>query len=259
MRNGTCVILACLTVGCMAAAQPATQPAALTATSGIDQILDALDARGHNLQDFTAVVRLSDTDNSTGDSAATDGKVLFQRKGDGDARIRVAFNKKERGDQIFDVDHQYTLDDGWLVERDYQAKKEIRNQVLKPGQKMDLLKLGEGPFPLPIGQKKEDVKNLFDVGKIEPAKDDPTDTVHVRLTPRPQTQYARKFKTVDLWVDLASAMPRRIQTLDANETTIKTTDLSEVKINVGLADADFAQPALPNSGWDQIVQPYEQQ
>ena len=29
--------------------------------------------------------------------------------------------------------------------------------MLKPGEKLNLLKLGEGPFPLPIGQKKEDV------------------------------------------------------------------------------------------------------
>jgi outer membrane lipoprotein-sorting protein len=253
------VILMFLT-GCIATADPATtQSTALSSSSTVDQILDALDARGQNFNDFTATVKLTDTDNSTGDSTNNDGTVLFQRKPGGDARIRVTFTKKERGDKIFDANHEYTLDNGWLVERDYQAKKEIRRQVLKPGEKVDPLKLGEGPFPLPIGQKKEDVKNIFDVTKIPPANDDPPNTVHLQLTPKPGTTYARDFKTIDVWVGTADAMPVRIQTLDLNETTIKTTDLSQVKINVGLTDKDFAEPTLPDSGWDQVTENYGEQ
>ena len=35
----------------------------------------------------------------------------------------------------------------------------------RPGEKVNLLKLGEGPFPLPIGQPKEDVHREFIVTK----------------------------------------------------------------------------------------------
>jgi outer membrane lipoprotein-sorting protein len=259
MKFCSVAILMVLLISCAAAAPATTQSTDLSNSSSVDEILDVMQARGQNLSDFSATVKLTDTDNSTGDSSANDGKVLFQRKPDGDARIRVAFDKSERGDKIFDVDHQYTLDDGWLVERDYQAKKEIRRQVLRPGEKLDPLKLGEGPFPLPIGQKKEDVEKIFDVSKVDPAKDDPQGAVHLLLTPKTGTNYAKDFKSIDIWVRSSDGMPVRIQTLDLNETTIKVTDLSDVKINVGLSDSDFSQPTLPATGWDQITEPYGDQ
>ncbi|MDP9173428.1 MAG: outer membrane lipoprotein carrier protein LolA [Planctomycetota bacterium] len=238
---------------------PATQPIAIKNSSSIDDILDALDARGKNLQDFSADVKLSNTDAASGDVTSSSGKVIFQHLPDGNARLRVSFDKKQVGNKIFPENHDYTLDGAWLVERDYQAKKEVRRQVLKPGQKLDLLKLGEGPFPLPIGQSKEDVKKLFEVKKVDAAKDDPAGTVHLLLTPKPDTAYAHKFKTIDIWVALDGAMPARIETLDANGTVDKVTDLSNVKINAGLGDKDFTQAPLPSDGWEQINEPYGEQ
>jgi hypothetical protein len=157
---------------CALADPPATRPQQLTSASTLDEVLDALDARGKNLRDFSASVRLSSVDNSIGSATAQTGKVFYQRNPGGDARIRVTFDKFDDGNKVMPQNHQYTLDAGWLVERNYDKKQEIRRQVLKPGEKMDPLKLGEGPFPLPIGQKKEDVKKLFDVARITPAQDD---------------------------------------------------------------------------------------
>jgi outer membrane lipoprotein-sorting protein len=234
---------------------PATQPQ-LTADSTLDDVLDALDARGKNLQDFSAAVKLSSVDNSIGSSTAETGKVLYRRKPDGDARIRVAFNIFDDGSKIMPQDHQYTLDGGWLVERNYDKKQEIRRQVFKPGQKMDPLKLGEGPFPLPIGQNKQDVKNLFVAAKIAPAPDDPAGTLHVQLTPKPGTSLARKFQSIDVWVDTATAMPRRIQTQENGSPITKVTDLSDVRINAGLQDKDFAEPDLP-AGWETTSESYD--
>jgi hypothetical protein len=245
--------LLCATV----ASGQSTQPVVLSPKSSVDQILDALDARGENLRDFSARVRLTDTDDSSGDCTVNTGTVVLQRKGPGDARIRVAFNQRQLGDKTFPADHQYTLDNGILDDRDYLKKHENRTQVLKPGQKLDLFKLGEGPFPLPLGQKGEDVLKLFDVAKIDSAKDDPAGAVHVRLTPKEGSQYASRFKTIDVWVDTATAMPRRIQTDDINQTTTRTTDLSDVKINAGASDKDFAQPPVPPD-WDVVEGPYAQ-
>jgi outer membrane lipoprotein-sorting protein len=234
-----------------------TQPTGLSAQSTVDEVLDALDSRGRSLQDFSATVRLTDSDNTTGDSTINIGTVILQRKGQDDARIRVAFTQKQLGNKIFKVDHQYTLDNGLLVERDYQSKHQTSQQILKSGQKLDLFKLGDGPFPLPLGQKKEDVLQLFQVQKIDPAKDDPPSTVHLQLTPKPGTQFAKQFKSIDIWIDMASNMPRRIQTVDVNEVTTRTTDLTNVKINSGATDKDFANPSLPD-GWDVVEGPYGQ-
>jgi outer membrane lipoprotein-sorting protein len=110
---------------------------------------------------------------------------------------------------------------------------------------------------LPLGQKKEDVLKLFDVAKVDPANSDPPGTVHIRLTPKEGTQFANQFKTIDIWVDIASEMPRRIQTEDINQTTTRTTDLSDVKINAGASDKDFAQPPV-GAEWDVVEGPMGQ-
>jgi hypothetical protein len=122
----------------------------------LDAILDALDARGKDLKDFSADVALHTVDNRTGEDSAQIGKVVYDATG-GNSRIRVSFDKKETesGDGKRMTQKQrldYLLENGWLTDRDYQKKLEVRRQVLRPGQQMNLLKLGEGPFPLPIGQ-----------------------------------------------------------------------------------------------------------
>jgi len=234
-----------------------TQPSGLSAQSTVNEVLDALDVRGKSIQDFSAAVKLAETDNSVGSSTSNTGTILLQRKTPDDARIRVVFTKFQDENLITKINHQYTLDNGVLVDRDYDKKHETRTQVLKPGEKLDLFKLGVGPFPLPLGQKKEDVLRLFDVAKIPPAKDDPPGTVHLQLTPKAHTSFAKDFLNIDVWVECATSMPRRIQTVDINNTSTRTTDLTNVKINTGVSDKDFQEPSLP-SGWDVVEGPMNQ-
>lgn len=229
---------------------PTTQPR-LSAESNVDQILNALDVRGKTLSDFVADVSLTREDTVGGSSTVLKGKVSFQRKGPEDGRILVVFLQKISNDQIIPEDHRYLLDNGWFTERDAEVQKEIRRQVLKPGEKFDPLKLGEGLFPLPIGQDPAEVHRIFEVTKVPPAKDDPPNTVHVQLTPKAGTQYARDFSTIDVWISLANDMPIRIQTVDVNQTTMQTADLSNIRINAGLKASDFELPPLP-SGWQSV-------
>jgi outer membrane lipoprotein-sorting protein len=250
-------ILIATALAAFAPAAPATQPAAITPNSSVNDILDALDARGKDLSNFTAKVVLTDSDNSTGDATSNIGSVVLQRKGPDDARIEIVFTRQQRGDKLFTVDHRYYLDNGLLDDRDYSRKHETRTQILKHGQKLDLFKLGEGPFPLPLGQKRDDVLKLFDVQKIAPAADDPPGSVHIRLTPKAGTQFAKQFATIDFWIDTANDMPRRIQTIDVNQTTTRTTDLTDVKINGDIGDRNF-QPAPMPPDSDVVEGPYAQ-
>jgi len=231
-----------------------TQPV-LNADSSIDQILDALDRSGNQLQDFVADVALTQADARSGDSSSSAGKIWFQRSAPGEARIRVSFDTETVGNRQMDKKVDYLLDNGWLWERDYRRKTEIKRQVLQPGQKMNLLKLGEGPFPLPIGQDKDEVHRQFDVQKIVPREGDPADTIHVSLTPKEGTQLARKFNSIDVWVDPATQMPRRIEAVDANETTVRTTDLTNLHMNHGLPADAFTLPPIDNS-WNRHEEPF---
>src|SRR5436305_2103590 len=156
--------------------------------SSREQILDALNARGQGLKDFTSDVSLAETDALNGETTTLVGKVWYQAKGEGDARMRIVFDKKLFGEKVqAGAKVEYMLDKGWLNDRDYKRKVEIQRQVLKPGQKLNLLQLGEGPFPLPIGQPREEVLKMFDVKKVDAKQRDPADTVHLELAPKANT------------------------------------------------------------------------
>ena len=240
-----------------AAAQPAAAPAAaapaaageLAADATVDQILDALHVRGQNLNSFDAKVTLTESDVSTALGSTRSGIARYQKKPDASERMRVVFDQKIEGKRVFNEKIEYMLDGQWLIDRDHNKRIEVRRQVLKPGEKTNLLKLGEGPFPLPIGQKKEDVKKLFNVTKAKPAKNDPPGTLHLRLKPVAGSQFARKFSEIDVWVDAKTHMPRKIETLDPKQTTTRGTDLSDFRPNAPLADADFKLEPVPADKW----------
>jgi outer membrane lipoprotein-sorting protein len=228
----------------------------IAADATVDQVLDALKSRGDTLKGFSADVNLTETDQATGDATGHSGKLVFQQLNKDDGRIRVTFTQRSEGDKIFDENHQYTLTDGWLTDRDYKKNNEVRRQVVRPGEKIDLLKLGEGPFPLPIGQDKEQVHQQFDVSLVAGAKDDPPQSVHVLLKPKPGTDLARKYAQIDVFVDRPTGMPTRIITQDVSGERVQTTLLTNLKLDTQLSDADFALPDV--QGWDQTVEPYRQ-
>jgi outer membrane lipoprotein-sorting protein len=226
--------------------------------SSVDDVLDALDARGRNLREFVADVSLAEVDEATQLESVRTGHVWYQKQ-NGNDRIRVTFNQKLEGRFAKDDKVEYLLSGGWLWDRNYARSVEVKRQVLKPGEKVNLLKLGEGPFPLPIGQAKEEVHKEFEVTKAEPGADAPKGTVHVTLKPREGTRLATKFKSIEVWVDPKTNMPVRIEALDVNETTRRTTDLTNIKVNPDppLGERDFALPQIDENKWEKHTEPYE--
>ena len=232
--------------------------AAISPDSPVDDILDALDRRGDELKDFTANVSLTDTDTAVGNETKMSGKMWMQRIGADDARLRVNFDRRQANEEQPRADRQeFMLAGGMLTERMYTDRKEIRRQVLQPGQKMNLLKLGEGPFPLPLGQDKADVHKMFDVKKFPRADDDPAGTIHVQLVPKKGSQFEDRFATIDFWVDPQSRMPVRIVTQDPNGTTERTTELKDVKVNANLTEKDFQLEPIDEKKWTIRSQAYE--
>jgi hypothetical protein len=238
----------------------ADEAAVLTVDSKLDTVLDALNSRGQDLKDFSADVVLHTADNRTGEDTAQIGAVIFQNRNNGDSRIKVSFDRKEvdngNGPKISQKQRlDYVLEGGWLTDRDYQKKLEVRRQVLEPGQKMNLLKLGEGPFPLPIGQDKTEVKKQFEASKVETTKDDPKDTVHVKLVPKPGSQFEKRFQQIDVFVDTKTNMPARIDTVEKAGTT-RSTELKNIRLNTGVKDDAFTLPNIQNDGWNRREEPF---
>ena len=260
MRNALIVIFAVAIVG---AAVAQTQPTSAPATDPqIDQVLDELHARGGTLKEFAADITQADTDTIMGNITTKTGKVWYQVKPDGSVRLRILFDKKQVGSKpAHDERREYLLDNGWLIDRDYPDKIETNRQVSQPGEKVNLFQLGKGPLPLPIGQDKKDVHDQFDVTLLPPAQGDPSDTVHLQLKPKPGTDLARKFTTLDFWINRKLAMPIRIETLDAKQSMDQVIDLQNLNVNPapGLKDADFTPPSIDKeSGWNRHDEPFQQ-
>lgn len=256
------VLTVLLSTGCAAVAQttlPSPAPGTATAPSDVstDTVLDWLNAVGRDLKDFTADVRLLTIDNDLGNTIGRTGQVFYRAAPGGrDAKIRVAFTEREEGPRVYDERIEYVLSGGYLTERNYDSKVQVKRQVLKPGEQIDLLKLGEGPFPLPIGQDKADVAKMFDVTLVPSLKDDPADTIRLALKPKQDSEYARKFAELGVAVDRRSHMPRRIDAVDANGSTTRTTFLDHVKLNAGLADDTFTLEDV--QGWRDETKAYRE-
>lgn len=231
--------------------------AELTAGSSTDEILDRLHEVGRDLKTFTVKVVLRETDRVAQDTLSRSGEAVYEKKANGDVRMRMSFTSRTQDGVTQQQQRDYVLDDGWLVERDTPGKQERKEQILRPGEKVNLLKLGEGPFPLPIGQTREDVYRNFEVAKVTVDKDAPANTTHVLLAPKAGTRFERKFKTIDIWVDLGSGMPRRVETIDANDQMRKRADLLEFKANAPVTDAQFALPDVPTD-WQRTKEPYRE-
>jgi len=246
----TALLIMLFTVSCRA------ELARIAPDATADTILDALHARGTGLKDFSADVKLSTTDDRSGDTEEQSGKAAYQDRGNNDARVKISFDTAKRDKTVQKKKLDFVLEGGWLTDRDYQKKLEVRRQVLKPGQKMNLLKLGEGPFPLPIGQPKEDVKKLFKVTRAQADKADPKNTVHLILEPLPKTQFDKRFKKVDVYVDQDTSFPTRVDTEEKSQSS-RTTELTNVKINTGIPDTDFVLPDISKEGWNRREEPFE--
>jgi outer membrane lipoprotein-sorting protein len=53
-------------------------------------------------------------------------------------------------------------------------------------------------------------------------------------------------------------MPVKIETLDPNETTIRTTELKDIKVNSNLKDSDFKLDEIDEKTWRLTDEPFEQ-
>jgi hypothetical protein len=231
----------------------------LPADASVENVLDALDQRGKTIKEFVAKLSDSSGDSDFGNQTIHTGAIWFQHRVQGEDRIHILFDKVIIGHVIEAQKREYLLDGEWLIDRNYDAKPpiETKRQVLKPGEKTNLMKLGAGPFPLPIGQDKADVLRLFDVVKVDPAKDDPPQAIHLQLTPKANTDMAHKFQSIDIWTDRNTRMPVVIETVSAgggDDHRIEFKDLV-VDPKPPLTDKNFTLPEI-DSSWNSKTEQY---
>ena len=262
------VVLALLLAGAaLAPFARAEVPTTTPASAEVDRLLDALDRGGRDLKNLTAVVVLTELDLTMGDAPVRWGKIALQRDADGKTTFLVSFagvqtNVGEPGadekPMIRDERIDYLLRGDELVDRNYRIKSEVVRKLPPEQAGRDLLKLGEGPFPLPIGQPREEVRREFDVRAVDPANEaenqlqEPATpgAKRLRLTPKPSSPLAEDFQWVEIDVVPETGLPAKVITLNKAGTEARITRLRNLKINADLPPGSLELEPIDKAEWN---------
>ena len=185
-----------------------------------EALLERLEVAGREMRSLEADLTLIRFDALLEESETRLGQVLLTRDA-GSTRVAIVFDEFIDGSgHGEDWRQHWVYADGWLDELYHRQKRYVRRQLVMPGEAIDPLKLGEGPIPLPIAQKKDEVLARFEV--IEPPPPSPPlldrleDCVGLRLVPRAGTELAKETAYIELFYDRATLAPRGIRVLELN-------------------------------------------
>lgn len=212
---------------------------------------------------LSAVVNYVRVQSLAGDTQKRTGRMAFEDDGDG-KRFAIEFEKLIVGQRIEDETKRYVFDGEWLVEELPSEKLYQKRQVAPPGSDFDPLAIGEGPMPIPIGQKKDDILERFGAELVAPGDGLESasliefvgDAWQLRLVPKDAEDAG--LEEVRVWYersDLRPVMARTID-LDGDEAVVQLLDVrvgEAAEIEAGVFDVT---PPPVGSGWDVRIEPW---
>lgn len=253
------------------------KPAPGAGFANADELLVTLEDADKGMRTLVADISYDKVLATVGDRQTRLGKLYFDNGvGGAGRRFAIRFDKLYTGPREESDPEIYVFDGQWLLQKHPKAKWYEKRQVVPPGQKFDPLKIGEGPFPIPIGQKRDDILARYNAELLKPEeglnpKDkDQADLIsfvagsyQLRLVPRADRPDQDKFKEIRLWYradkggNLLPVMARTIQVSpepgeDGDESLVR---LLNVKLNLEIppGETDTATPPAAE-GWDgQVV------
>ncbi len=128
-------------------------------------------------------------------------------------RFAVRFDKLQLGTRVERADETYVFDGANLAHVEPAKQQVTMYEVAFASKGRDPLKLGEGPLPLPIAQKREDILRRFDVTLLGAAADLEGETVaetsklhtfvdgayQLKLVPKPEFASSMDSTEIRLW------------------------------------------------------------
>ncbi len=228
----------------------------------VEKFLDELEKTSSTIHTLSGGLTLEKFDAFVEETERRYGRVVLDRK-DGKRRFALYFDEFVDGSGRSEksVDH-WIYSDGWLCEQDFRNKSFTKRQVVAAGQSFDPLALGEGPIPLPIGQKKADVLARFEVTETEIPLDIPVlgsmrNVAALKLTPKPGTAMAKDTACIELFYDRTTLAPSGviIREVNGNRTVARIT---AAVVNGDVKEADRALleiPTLDPTEWTIDIRP----
>lgn len=230
-------------------AEPTTQPASAPASQpapldpAVEVILDRLERKGGQIDDIEAAIRYTKIDKILQDKQRYEGILRFKMDKP-NPRFFIRFDKRVHDGNVSTKKEWHVFDGRWYVEARETTKLIVEREIVRPDEKKEVFRLGEGPFPLPFGQKKADIVRHFSVGLAPLGPKDPKGTRHLECTPLPGTELARKYDTVHFYIDPKQDLPVRVRTVDKEEDNEIMVSFASIKLNTGVAASRLNLPDL---------------
>lgn len=228
---------------------------------GVVATLDAIDAQTLALRDFASRVRMDSYDELADETERRFGRVYLRMPtadGSSGRAAAVVFERTiEPSGRARERLEHFVFADGVLSDYDHEAKRLVRRRLVEAGEDRDPLRLGQGPVPIPIAQRKADILAAFDVtaGPAIPERllKDATDLRALHLVPKPGTSMAEdgRIASIDLWVRGADATPVAVEIHDADGDRTALRFL-EPQLNAGLDETAarwLVPPPVDESLW----------
>ncbi|MBS3734088.1 MAG: outer membrane lipoprotein carrier protein LolA [Phycisphaerae bacterium] len=233
--------------------RPTTRPTSRPAPAAI-AILQALERAGKEHTAIRAEVFYRVTNLTMGDTETRTGWVAYRRAVEDDderrpTQFRVHFDtvqldagpKTER-----QVD--FAFDGRRLSIARHRIEQMTRYRLGQAGRQP--MTLGKGPFPLPFGQRVEDMLKHFNV-TTRPARGRLSHTKYLKLIPREEHKQQLNVASVEMWVDAETFLPVKIDTADKkNNHTLVV--FRKVQTDADLSDELFTLPTP--AGWRETVE-----
>ena len=221
-------------------------------------ILNRLEKSGETNIRLKADIVFIENNPLTGDTQTRAGKVYFQNATtDKDnktiqPKFRVSFETLQLGKKDATVNKvDYIFDGNWLTIAKHKIKSITKIQIAAKGEKVDALKIGKGPFPIPFGQKTSDITKLFEVATRKPIKSDPPKTDYLKMVPRLAHKKDINFTWLKMWIGVDNDLPVRIYSRDTNKNL---TDVLFTKIETPKSFPESIFNMARPSGWDLTIE-----
>lgn len=246
--------LSILTVVCAVTAAHAQNSPPEQPSPEVDRILTDLQKRSDGLEDIRCEVTFSDDDRINLTKNTKSGRIsLMVAKPN--ALFLIHFDKTDL-DGVRGKQEWYMFDGVWFHQAIERLEQVTKQMIAGSEQSIDLFDIEKAPFPMPFGQKKENILRNFDVRLIAPTGGDPPDTDHLVCNPKPTSKLARRYNQLDLYVHKTLHLPMRIVVTKNNGREISSADfpsLSEKSINTGIKRSDF-EPPQAWEGYKEVVE-----
>jgi len=251
----------------------AEPPARGATIDSADDLLEALEQAGREITTLRARIRYTKVFALAGDEQIRIGEFYYVGAPADVSRpvarkLAVHFEHLQLGTgpgaRLDREPKRYVFDGQWLVEAMPDEKRMVKRQVVPPGESFDPLRLGEGPFPIPIGQKREEILARFtaEMPPTEQGLDAESLLEHVTrepthqlaLTPRPAYADEIGLERIRIWYRADSLLPVLAWTLkpDGDEAFVQ---LINVRTNQAIPP-EAVSTATPQRGWDVEIRPW---